>query len=282
MCARSSWSWSRGRRSRTYFLVDWARGPLPGGPSHRPTDCLWHSRLPTTEESPHRDLKPSNVKVAADGFVKALDFGLAKLGSHHRFPGASIGNRVERIADVDQSGPATGVGVVLGTAAYMSPEQARGKAVDKRADVWAFGCVLYEMLTGRRAFDGEDVSDTIASILRGDPDWSLIPSSISPTVRQYLKRCLTKDPGQRVHDIADVRLALEGAFDVPVETPATATSAPRGWKQTLAMAGALAGAAVVVAVLGAFIARVAFPDAPPKVMRLTIVPSHGVAISPVS
>ena len=108
----------------------------------------------------------------------------------------------------------------------MSPEQARGKAVDKRADVWAFGCVLDEMLTGRRAFDGEDVSDTIASILRGDPDWSLIPSSISPTVRQYLKRCLAKDPGQRVHDIADMRLALEGAFDVPVETPSTATTVP--------------------------------------------------------
>ena len=153
---------------------------------------------------------------------------------------------------------------MLGTAAYMSPEQARGKAVDRRADVWAFGCVLYEMLTGRRAFDGEDVSDTIASILRGDPDWSLIPSTISPTVRQYLKRCLAKDRAQRVHDIADVRLALEGAFDVPVETPATATSAPRSWKQTLAMAGALAGAAVVVAVLGAFIARQRSPTPRPR------------------
>jgi serine/threonine protein kinase len=130
----------------------------------------------------------------------------------------------------------------------MSPEQARGKTVDKRADIWAFGCVLYEMLTGRRAYDGEDVSDTIAGILRGDPDWSLLPTDVSPIVRQYLKRCLAKDPSQRVHDIADVRLALEGAFDVPVD----AASAPivprrRGWTGRLAMVSAVAVAAVVVA-----------------------------------
>ena len=163
----------------------------------------------------------------------------------------------------------------------MSPEQARGRPADKRSDIWAFGCVLYEMLTGRRTFQGEDVSDTLASILRDEPDWSLIPSTVSPTVRRYLQRCLAKDPGQRVHDVADMRLALEGAFDVPVETlPTTAGRAPRSWRRTLAMAGGIAAAAIIVAGLGALVGRGIWPDAVPRVVRLAIVPSNGAAIVP--
>ena len=146
----------------------------------------------------HRDLKPSNVKIAADGSVKVLDFGLAKLSSSSN---ASPRPAMDVTASPTLMSPtlATSVGVILGAAAYMSPEQARGRLVVKRADIWAFGCVLYEMLTGRRAFDGHDVSDTLARILRDEPDWSLIPTTVKPTVRHYLKRCLAKDPNERLH-----------------------------------------------------------------------------------
>ena len=122
----------------------------------------------------HRDLKPANIKVRPDGTVKVLDFGLAKALE------PASGARIDATASPTITSPAmmTGVGVLLGTAAYMSPEQARGKAVDKRTDIWAFGCVLYEMLTGKRAFAGEDVSDTLAAVLKGDPPWSALPSDL--------------------------------------------------------------------------------------------------------
>jgi serine/threonine protein kinase/Tol biopolymer transport system component len=151
----------------------------------------------------HRDLKPANVKISPDGVVKILDFGLAR----------AVGTEA---AMVDESGAspeitdlATRTGVILGTATYMSPEQARGKPVDRRADIWAFGCVLYEMLTGRRVFDGETMSDTLAATLRADPDWSALPAETSPRLRLLLRRCLAKDPRQRMHAVADARLEIE-------------------------------------------------------------------------
>ena len=110
--------------------------------------------------------------------------------------------------------------MILGTAAYMAPEQARGRVADRRADIWAFGAVLFEMLTGKRAFPGEDITDTLAAVVRAEPEWSLLPRDLSPTLVVFLRRCLQKDPKQRVGDIRDVRLALEGAFDVAAQTTA--------------------------------------------------------------
>jgi serine/threonine protein kinase len=155
----------------------------------------------------HRDLKPANVKVRPDGTVKVLDFGLAKALE----PAGAAANISE---SPTLTTPAmTQRGVILGTAAYMSPEQARGKTVDKRTDVWAFGAVLYEMLTGKRAFAGDDMSDTLANVLKVEPDWNRLPTEVPPRVKQTLRACLQKPPKQRIGDVQSLRLALEGAFE---------------------------------------------------------------------
>ena len=164
----------------------------------------------------HRDLKPANVKVTPDGKVKVLDFGLAK---------ALTGDASS--PDLTHSptltAAATQAGVVIGTAAYMSPEQARGKSVDKRADIWAFGAVLYEMLSGRKAFEGETVSDTLAAVLRADIDWAALPRETPPSVRRVLRRCLDRDPKTRFHDIADARIEMDAA---PEPSAISAPEAP--------------------------------------------------------
>ena len=154
----------------------------------------------------HRDLKPANIKVRDDGTVKVLDFGLAKLTA----PGGSPGIEATVTQSPTITSPAmTMAGVILGTAAYMSPEQAKGRAADKRSDVWAFGCVLFEALAGSRAFEGEDVSDTLASVLKGEPRWTALPANLPPSVRTLLRSCLTKDRRHRLADIAGALFILQ-------------------------------------------------------------------------
>jgi serine/threonine protein kinase len=156
----------------------------------------------------HRDLKPANIKVRADGQVKVLDFGLATAME----PAAGSSPSLS-MSPTLMTPAMTQAGMILGTAAYMSPEQARGKTVDKRADIWAFGAVLFEMLTGARAFGDEDVSMTMSKALQREPDFDALPPSVPACVSQVLRVCLRKDPRQRLGDIRDVRLALEGAFE---------------------------------------------------------------------
>jgi len=158
----------------------------------------------------HRDLKPANIQITPDGVVKILDFGLARTW------GVEDGDTSLSMSPTITKG-ATAEGVILGTAAYMSPEQARGKKVDRRTDIWAFGVVLWEMLTGRRLFEGETASDVLAAVLRADPDWDELPADTTPSLGRLLVRCLTRDPRSRLHDVADARLELEAAAGEPFE-----------------------------------------------------------------
>jgi len=156
----------------------------------------------------HRDLKPANIKVRSDGTVKVLDFGLAKLAEAGR-AGEAGKDALSLSPTITSPALMTGVGVLLGTAAYMSPEQAKGKPADKRSDIWAFGCVLFEMLTGRRAFEGDDVADTLANILKSQPDWTALPEHIPAALRRLLRRCTEKDRKRRLFDIGDARLEVD-------------------------------------------------------------------------
>ena len=212
----------------------------------------------------HRDLKPANIKLRPDGVVKVLDFGLAKAlePAGAMSPGLSQSPTITTPA-------MTQAGMVLGTAAYMSPEQARGKTVDKRADIWAFGCVLFEMFTGRSVFSGEDVTDTIISVASKEPDWAALPS-LAPAVSFVLRRCLEKDPKKRLRDVGEARLALEGAFETGVSQAAESVAMPQPavWRRPVPMA--LAASLLTAVAIGLAVWGLTGPLPPPPLARLTI------------
>ena len=267
-------------------------------------DRIVHGRIPIDEALPiarqiaaaleaaheagivHRDLKPANIKVREDGATKVLDFGLAKLLE----PGAAGQSSPYVTTSPTITSPAmTGVGVILGTAAYMSPEQAKGRPADKRSDIWAFGCVLYEMLAGRRAFEGDDVSDTLAAVLRGQPDWTSLPADVPEHIRLLLHRCLEKDRSKRVSDVGTAQFLMTESSLAPGQenAPMSPQVAPPWWTRLAPIvASAIAGAALAGAAIWLFrphpappvVTRFAFRL--PDDQRFTNAGRHVVAVSP--
>jgi Tol biopolymer transport system component len=221
----------------------------------------------------HRDLKPANIKVTPDGIVKVLDFGLAK--SLGPASAASVGQA--SVSPTITSPAMTAQGIILGTAAYMAPEQARGRPVDRRADIWAFGCVLFEMLTARRAFTGADISETMAAVLRAEPDWAALPPDTPPSIRRLLTRCLRKDPKERLQHVGDARLELSAADEASIgRTPLYQRRGSRAFA-----AAAPVGAAIVSGV-AVWLAMSDGPDSPAPPTRFAITLADAVLTSPIA
>jgi serine/threonine-protein kinase len=249
-----------------------ARGPLPVDEALSIATSICEALAAAHEKGVvHRDLKPGNIKLTPDGKVKVLDFGLAKLAAmESSSSGEGFSNSPTMLS------AATGAGIILGTAAYMSPEQARGKVVDKRSDIWAFGCVLYEMLTGTRAFEGEDVTDTIAAVVRGMLNWEALPKDVLEQVRMLLKRCLEKDRAKRLPDISIAQFLMTETI-APDVAPATAIPDRRS-PNVLVTSGLLVGA-VLMAIAVWSVNRFT-PQRPLQLERFAIVPTPSQPFAP--
>ncbi|MGB8960039.1 MAG: protein kinase [Candidatus Aminicenantales bacterium] len=206
----------------------------------------------------HRDLKPSNVKLTPDGKVKVLDFGLAKA-----FREETAASDLSKSPTITEK--MTEPGVILGTAAYMSPEQAKGRPVDKRTDIWAFGCILYECLTGKGAFQGPTVTETIAAILRSEPDWGSLPADTPVSVRAVLRRCFQKEPKERLRDIGDARFEIEAPTGYSSESAAVPRRFPLVWMATVSAIVLIAGI-----IIGRLLTRPSQPASPLSVVTSTI------------
>ena len=217
----------------------------------------------------HRDLKPANIVVTPAGAVKVLDFGLAKAAAGDA-SGLDLSQSPTITADRTRDG------LIVGTPAYMSPEQARGKPLDKRTDIWAFGCVLYEMLTGRLAFRGETTSDTIAAILEREPDWKALPAGIPSRIRSLLERCLRKDLRRRLHDIGDARIEIDEAGNEPDPVGVPATPPVSSWRRGYA-AWALS-VALVVSAAALVILALFQPASDSRVVRFDVFGPEGSAM----
>jgi serine/threonine protein kinase len=217
----------------------------------------------------HRDLKPANVALSGGDKVKMLDFGLAKLAAA---PGAASSS-VSMSPTLTTPAMMTGVGMILCTAAYMAPEQAKGREADKRSDLWAFGCVVYEMLTARRAFEGEDITDTVAAIMRDEPDWSVLPARTPANVRTLLQRCLAKDRRQRLSDIAVALFLLNEPLSQPTPIAPAVVAPPPLWQRALPLAAA---AIVASAITAAVVWNLRPPSATqPRVTRFPLMLAEG-------
>lgn len=209
----------------------------------------------------HRDLKPANVKITPEGKVKILDFGLAKALTDET-----------QAADATNSPTITEAmtrpGIVLGTAAYMSPEQAKGRPIDKRADIWAFGCIFYECLTGKRTFEGETITETLASILKGEPEWKALPAATPWNMTMLLRRCLQKDTKERLHDIADARIEINQAIREPVSPGPGKSVVPArtNWRLVIPMGVAFL---VVVAAISFLVGKQIQEQKPGRVVRFS-------------
>ncbi|HUR20064.1 MAG TPA: protein kinase, partial [Vicinamibacterales bacterium] len=260
-----------------------ARGPIPINEALPIANQVAEALEAAHEQGViHRDLKPANIKVRPDGTVKVLDFGLAKA-----LEPVSVGSTpLTNAPTITSPAMVTGAGMILGTAAYIAPEQARGKAVDRRADIWAFGCVLFEMLTGTRAFAGEDVADVLSRVLQREPELAALPAGTSPPVRTLIAHCLVKDPRHRLRDIGDARLALDGAFETPTPQATRSTALPASRERRALIAALSLAVLLILAMVGPTIRylREPPPSSQPETRLDIVTPpassTTGFALSP--